>query len=150
MIAKCNFLFVYGTLLRADNEFGHYLCDHSKYHKKGKLKGLLYDIGDFPGAILQPKGQSYVHGSVYEVFTDEVLWVLDEYEGMGPSEVHPQEYTRQLADIETPDETITCWVYLYNWPLDDCPLISSGNYLEYKQLANPIKIKNLQKARVSA
>ncbi|RYZ99306.1 MAG: gamma-glutamylcyclotransferase [Sphingobacteriaceae bacterium] len=133
MSTNHNYLFVYGTLLKADNEFGHYLCDHSTYVKKGQFKGLLYDIGDFPGAVPHPDGESYVHGSIYEYFTDEVLWVLDEYEGLAPGEVHPQEYTRKLVDIETEDGKMNCWIYLYNWPVAQYYAIPSGDYLKHKQ-----------------
>ncbi|RYD89016.1 MAG: gamma-glutamylcyclotransferase [Sphingobacteriales bacterium] len=128
-------LFVYGTLLTAANPFGLYLHSHCKYLKKGKFNGKLYDIGHYPGALHVPGSEDYVHGSVWQIDNpDEVLKVLDPYEGISADNPHPQEYTRDLIAIETGDETLTCWVYLYNWPVQETSLIASGDYLQYKSV----------------
>jgi len=41
-------LFIYGTLLKDDNEHAVYLKNNSTFYSAGKLKGKLYDIGEYP------------------------------------------------------------------------------------------------------
>jgi gamma-glutamylcyclotransferase (GGCT)/AIG2-like uncharacterized protein YtfP len=125
-----NYLFVYGTLLDEKNQFGAYLKNHCSFFQQGKFRGKLYNIGNYPGAIAQPGGDTYVFGSIFILNdTDEILKILDEYEGVGPANPQPTEYTRELIGIEARDEFIKCWVYLYNRPVENLALIKDGRYL---------------------
>ena len=84
MESDCRYLFVYGTLLDNDNEFGAFLKKHSTYVSKGSFNGLLYDLGEYPGAIYKPGIKQQVHGSILLLNNDpEILSVIDEYEGYG-------------------------------------------------------------------
>jgi gamma-glutamylcyclotransferase (GGCT)/AIG2-like uncharacterized protein YtfP len=127
------YLFVYGTLLDDPNTFGRYVNDHCRFFKKGKFKGRLYDIGEYPGAIFEPGCDSSVMGSIL-IMNDpaEILKVLDDYEGVGDDCPQPNEYLRGLVDVDTDGNPISCWVYLYNWPVDKARLIDCGDYLLYK------------------
>src|ERR1700761_9864050 len=126
-------LFVYGTLLTADNEFGKLLTENCSFYKYGKFKGELYDVGEYRGAILNAAGDGYVHGCIYKLASAEViLKLLDEYEGISANDEPPHEYIREMVAIETENEPVSCWVYLYNWPVEGLVKISSGNYLQYK------------------
>ncbi|TFF39587.1 gamma-glutamylcyclotransferase family protein [Mucilaginibacter psychrotolerans] len=123
-------LFVYGTLLQKDNEFGIYLKKHCAFLSAGKIKGRLYDIGEYPGLMFDAAGY-FIHGNIYSVDTDDVLQVLDAYEGVGPLEDQPNLYQRINCPIVTNDGDKNAWVYVYNLPVEGSPEITSGNYLEY-------------------
>ncbi len=126
-----SFLFVYGTLLIKHNQFGAYLQSHCTLLNKGCIKGTLYDIGEYPGAVTDNSG-NYIYGSIYTIDRpDEVLPVLDEYEGISPNDPQPHEYLRLLLPIETEEGMITCWVYIYNWPVNGLRIIAGGDYLNY-------------------
>ena len=128
-----NFLFIYGTLLNSGNEFAVYLQKNSGLYGKGKFKGRLYDIGEYPGAVEDKNEKSYIHGSIVSLNTQDVLKLLDHYEGFGADEAQPNLFIRKLINAETTGGVIKCWAYLYNLPVDKLQLISSGDYLKYRK-----------------
>jgi gamma-glutamylcyclotransferase (GGCT)/AIG2-like uncharacterized protein YtfP len=136
METTSTYLFVYGTLLQPANEYARYLNTHCKLIRPAKFKGRLYDIGEYPGAIADANTDNYVYGSIF--FMDDtagVLQVLDDYEGIGPADPLPHEYTRQLFNVETDNGFMNCWIYFYALPIDQYYQILSGNYNQY--LSNP-------------
>lgn len=131
MDTQCLYLFVYGTLLDAGNEFGLFLRKHCSFVKKGKFKGRLYDMGEYPGAVADLRADSYVHGSIYLMAdASVVLEKLDDYEGYGNDQEQPNLFIRKLMEIETNARSIDCWVYLYNREVDKLTIIDSGEYLD--------------------
>ena len=125
------YLFVYGTLLDEKNEYGAYLKNNSIYYNEGKLQGELYDIGDYPGAINLTECDTWVHGLIFTVSDlSAVLKVLDDYEGFGEECAQPNEFVRKLLPVEADNDTINCWVYLYNLPVENFRHIKSGKYFE--------------------
>ncbi len=125
-------LFVYGTLLQPGNPFANYLNLNSTYLSRGKVKGILYDIGEYPGLIISNNAQNYVYGHIYKLHnTKQNLCVIDDYEGVGPEHEQPNLYRREIATIETQNRVIDTWIYRYNLPVDGLPLIASGNYAEF-------------------
>jgi gamma-glutamylcyclotransferase (GGCT)/AIG2-like uncharacterized protein YtfP len=123
-------LFVYGTLLSGQNGYGAYLQQHCIFLQPGKFKGKLYDMGEYPGAVIQEDSSQYVHGSVYQMDDPEkILAFIDDYEGFGNDQEQPNLFIRILKEIETPSEPIECWVYLYNLPVEQFTQIKSGRYL---------------------
>jgi len=126
------YLFVYGTLFVKDNEFAAHLLANSRFYAQGKLRGKLYDVGEYPGLTLVPNDDYFVYGNIYFMPDPEAtLKILDHYEGFGDNEAQPNEFVRQLATIESLGKLLTCWVYEYNLPVDDYPAILSGDYLDY-------------------
>ena|ERR1700754_225703 len=125
-------LFVYGTLLNSGNSYGAYLQQHCTFLQPGKFKGKLYDMGEYPGAIIQENGDQYVHGSIY--LMDEpkkILSFIDEYEGFGSDQDQPNLFIRILKEIETVTKPMDCWVYVYNLPVvGQLTEIKSGRYLK--------------------
>lgn len=112
------------------NEFGAYLNAKCSFYAEGRFKGRLYDIGEYPGAISDADGPYYVYGKIFLVNDpDNVLKQLDYYEGFGADEVKPNLFTRERMLIETSNEPVECWVYLYNLPVNGFRLIKSGRYL---------------------
>ncbi len=131
MDTLCLYLFVYGTLLDADNEFAVFMRKHCSFLKKGKFKGRLYDLGEYPGAVLDFKADGCVYGSIY--FMDNaplVLEKLDDYEGYGPDHEQPNLFIRRLVEIETNARPIDCWVYLYNRDVDGLKAIPDGTWVK--------------------
>lgn len=129
MESDCKYLFVYGTLLDAYNEFGAYLKSNSVYVSKGSFPGLLYNIGEYPGAIYQPGATGLVYGDIVLLNDDPtILKAIDAYEGVGEDEMQPNLYIRLLVPVTTTSGTIDCWVYLYNLPVDGFKQITPGKY----------------------
>ncbi|MDB5030709.1 gamma-glutamylcyclotransferase family protein [Mucilaginibacter sp.] len=125
-------LFVYGSLLNAGNEFAAYLSSNAHLHSTGKFKGKLYDIGEYPGAIINTDGTDEVTGSIYQLnYPGEALKILDDYEGFGTDQHQPNLFIRELLKVESTNGTIYCWIYLYNLPVDGLKQIKSGDYLDY-------------------
>jgi gamma-glutamylcyclotransferase (GGCT)/AIG2-like uncharacterized protein YtfP len=124
-------LFVYGTLLDNNNSYGAYLQQHCSLLQPGKLKGRLYDIGDYPGAIADAGSDHYVHGSIYLMDKPEmILEFIDDYEGFGDDQTQPNLFIRIQADIETDTSKVECWVYVYNLAVEHLLRIRSGRYLK--------------------
>jgi gamma-glutamylcyclotransferase (GGCT)/AIG2-like uncharacterized protein YtfP len=134
-----NLLFVYGTLMQPGNEFAIYLNTNCSFLSTGRTKGTLYDIGSYPGLIINSISASFVHGSIYKMNAPAViLKELDFYEGVGPDEEQPNLYTRKIKIIETDFGPHEAWVYIYNLPVYGYKVIPSGDYAEYiKQKKSP-------------
>jgi len=133
MKSICPHLFVYGTLLHGDNSYGDYLQQNCTLLKTGKFRGKLYDMGEYPGAILNENenDNQYVYGSIYLMDEPEkLLAFIDDYEGFGENQEQPNLFLRQLTSIETNTGTMECWVYLYNLSVTNLPQIPSGRYLK--------------------
>lgn len=129
MPQTCSYLFVYGTLLDHQNEFAGYLSSNCIFYAYGKIKGKLYDMGEYPGAILMADSENYVHGKIYLLNSvEKTLELLDDYEGYGPGQLQPNLFVRRVINVETSAGEVECWVYLYNLPVGGFKLIESGNY----------------------
>jgi gamma-glutamylcyclotransferase (GGCT)/AIG2-like uncharacterized protein YtfP len=125
-------LFVYGTLLIADNEFARYLTRNAAFCCAGKIKGKLYDVGHYPGLVIAAANNYHITGTIYRLRdADQVLKYLDPYEGYGEGEELPYLFVREALPIETAQGVLTCWIYLYNRPIEGLHLIESGDYLGY-------------------
>ena len=125
-------LFVYGTLLQSSNPFGSYLQNNSVWLCTGKFRGHLYDIGEYPGAVVNVYAETHVWGNLFTLTNSEHAFkILDEYEGFGSEFPEPNEFIRQVIEVETETDTVQCWTYLYNLPVTGLRRIESGNYEEY-------------------
>ncbi len=117
----------------SQNEFGLYLKRNAIFIDEGFAKGKLYNIGEYPGAILDNKGYQ-VKGKIYQLNNIETnLQVLDDYEGYGDDQLQPNLFIRRLLKIKTQNGHLKCWIYLYNLPINGLIEITSGDYLAYKQ-----------------
>ena len=87
------------------------------------MNGRLYDLGEYPGLLLNETDSPAV-GEVYEV-EDALLRELDEFEASS-------NYLRRQVTIFLGDQTKTGWAYepdLQFYSLRT--LIESGDWLEY-------------------
>lgn len=123
-------LFVYGTLLDDDNKYGVYLRGNSKFYSQATVKGKLYDIGEYPGAVLSGGG-GLIYGVILQMDDPETaLLLLDIYEGFGASQPQPNEFVRVQSEAQTPSGPVNCWIYLYNLSVYCLILIESGRYIK--------------------
>lgn len=129
METDCKYLFIYGSLLNAANEFGAYLRKCSTNYCKGSFKGVLYDMGEYPGAVDDMLSNKKVWGKIRLLNSPgEALKIIDSYEGFGPGEQHPNLFIRKLIPIQTNQGIVECWVYLYNLSITGFKQIVSGRY----------------------
>ena len=125
-------LFVYGTLLQPGNSFANYLKENGSFVSPGKIRGLLYDIGEYPGAVITADTDSFIYGSIFRLTNPiQNLRVIDNYEGYGLGQEVPDLYIRNEVLIETDKHIVKAWIYLYNLPVKGLRRIASGNYAEY-------------------
>lgn len=122
-------LFVYGTLLDKDNEFGAYLSANSVFISEGEIRGRLYDLGEYPAAVVDDREENFVYGKIYQLRNAaDIIEALDDYEGIGDANPKPNEYKREQHPIETNKGDTFCWIYLYNLDSKDLKQITSGRY----------------------
>ena len=95
---------------------------------EGFVRGELYDLGGYPGAVADPSAIGKIVGTVIELPEDEgVLERLDAYEGFDPKTPETSEYIRerQIVELKT-GGTLECWFYRYNRKPRDGTQVESG------------------------
>jgi gamma-glutamylcyclotransferase (GGCT)/AIG2-like uncharacterized protein YtfP len=95
---------------------------------EGFVRGVLYDLGGYPGAVADPGAKGRIIGTVMELPDDEgVLARLDAYEGFDPEAPKTSEYIRERQAVELKaGGTVECWFYRYNLPASSTQVIDSG------------------------
>ncbi len=103
-------IFVYGTLLKGQRNYHHYLSPREPV-SKGTLEGYaLYDLGTFPGIV---PSEEKVKGEVYLVDSKE-LASIDRLEGEGNLYLREREKIELSSGIK-----IEAFVYFYNRDVDE-------------------------------
>jgi gamma-glutamylcyclotransferase (GGCT)/AIG2-like uncharacterized protein YtfP len=96
---------------------------NSKFVAAAKVSGSLYDLGPYPGLLLDGSN-SLVTGEVYEV-ADETLSEMDEFEASS-------NYWRKQVEITLGTDRKVCWTYEPNPEFYSLHrLITSGDWIEY-------------------
>jgi gamma-glutamylcyclotransferase (GGCT)/AIG2-like uncharacterized protein YtfP len=130
-------LFVYGTLR---NNYGHKLYsilrDNFELIGKGVIKGKLFDIGKYPGAVISKTDNNNIVGELYQAKNneaiDQALKKLDKYEGYDAHNLLSSEYVRKRKFVKLKNgKKALSWVYLYNRPVKNKRLIESGDYIHH-------------------
>lgn len=126
-------IFVYGTLLKqAGNMMATYLKTNGEFLGEAMMPGLLYKVDFYPGALYDPELDRMVIGEVYQLKgVEKVLEVLDTYEGYDHEDDESSLFVRREVRVLMGAETISCWAYLYNNPVDKLTPILSGDFLKY-------------------
>lgn len=132
---KVNKIFVYGSLRSG---FRHPAYEYvSKYFKlvsEGKVKGCLYDMGNFPAAM-PCNEDAFIIGELYELNEGaDFNWAieqLDEYEGLCPEEGEQPMYRREIANVNFNGQSTTAWIYWFNGNVEGHPVIASGDVLQF-------------------
>ncbi len=125
-----NHLFVYGTLLpgSAPTEIAHAAAQLHPIGE-GSVRGRLYDLGHYPGLILDPSGQP-VFGIVFQIPDDPaVLQAIDDYEEFFADMPQASQFLRTRARVMlTTGAAIECWIYVYNRDVSGTRLIRNGRW----------------------
>jgi gamma-glutamylcyclotransferase (GGCT)/AIG2-like uncharacterized protein YtfP len=93
---------------------------------EGRVGGVLYDLGKFPGAVLDAASSGRIVGTVYRLPEDgETLRALDAYEGFEPDCVEASLFVRVKSAVEMADGvTVPCWIYVYNRDTETLPAVN--------------------------
>jgi gamma-glutamylcyclotransferase (GGCT)/AIG2-like uncharacterized protein YtfP len=110
-------LFVYGTLA-PDKAPAEIASDVARLKRvgRGSIRGEIRDLGDYPGAVLDAKSATKIHGSVYELPDDpSLLSRLDEYEEYDSAKPQKSLFLRERKLVAMEDGSQRyCWIYTYN------------------------------------
>ena len=97
----------------------------------GFVRGTLYDLGSYPGAVLDENSSNRIFGTVFRLPAgSNVLPSLDAYEGFDAQVPGRSLFVRRLHPVCLNDgATNTCWIYEYNGPNEHARVIESGIYV---------------------
>jgi gamma-glutamylcyclotransferase (GGCT)/AIG2-like uncharacterized protein YtfP len=97
---------------------------------EGSVRGVLYDLGGYPGAVADPSAKGRIAGTVMELPEDDgVLARLDAYEGFDPQAPTTSEYIRERQAVELKTGgTVECWFYRYNRKPRETPVVENGEW----------------------
>jgi len=98
----------------------------------GFLRGVLYDLGGYPGAVPDANATGRIYGTVMQLPDDpDLLRALDAYEEIDPLAPQASEYVRELREVElAAGGTLECWFYHYNGPANEAQVIATGVWLK--------------------
>ena len=128
------FLFVYGTLRKhSGGDLYHVLARNAAFVGDGTVQGRLYSLGEYPGLVLARTPTDTVKGEVYRIAglsLNEVLALLDEYEGCGQRDPEHHEYRRTIIPVRIDNQnTIRAWAYVLNRDTQGLRRIHSGDFI---------------------
>ena len=122
------FLFVYGTLRP-----GHAPAEVAaaaaqlRLVGEGSVAGELYDLGHYPGAILNNNSGPRISGLLFELPEDEaVLRAIDDYEEFIPELPAASQFLRVQCEAECAGAGVTCWIYTFARSLAGARRIDDG------------------------
>lgn len=121
-----DYLFVYGTLRRGTAiPAQHALERLSTFSGTGTFRGVLYDLGPYPGACRSRNPKACVRGDLYRVHDpDRLFSFLDAYEG--------RLFRRERVTVRSATGArVRAWIYLYRGPLRGEAIIEGGDYLAH-------------------
>jgi gamma-glutamylaminecyclotransferase len=114
-------LFVYGTLKQGFH--AHFLLKKAPAALYGEIRTRpeyhLYDVGSFPGLILDVASQGGVTGELYEV-PQSAFKDLDRYECVGTGL-----FKREIIELE---DGTKAYAYLFNSDLENASKVESGRW----------------------
>ncbi len=129
-ILEKQFIFVYGSLKRnIANPMGAMMRAHANYMAEAIIAGRIYDLGPYPGLVLEDCGTA-VYGELYEIVRpNALLSLLDAYEGCSEEDQQPHEFSRVLATVrDNEGQDYRAWVYVYQGAVDPQWVLTSGYY----------------------
>jgi gamma-glutamylcyclotransferase (GGCT)/AIG2-like uncharacterized protein YtfP len=125
-------LFAYGTLIPGcEPAQMNAICTRMELIGEGTVRGILYDLGQFPGVV---EGDGLVRGVVLRVPPD--AWpAMDAYEGCpipgGDDGLFKRIPTRATLDT---GEKVACWLYVYARDVRGRRAVESGDWRRRRSL----------------
>lgn len=128
-------IFVYGSLRSGfQSPAYNYISKYFTLVGNAKVKGLLFDMGDYPVAI-STNDEKFIVGELYNIKNQEAfdfaIAQLDDYEGMNAEEGEETFYKRTVEDIYIDNTIEKAWVYWFIGNVENKPVVASGDVLEY-------------------
>lgn len=126
-------LFVYGTLLPECNlSISTQFVKEAEFIGHGYVFANLYDLGEYPGMVLDLSYEHKVFGHIYRLKSPEkTLLLLDEYEDINPLFPENNEYIRAEVKVISQNRVLNAYAYLYLNDVLPLKKIHSGDYLSY-------------------
>lgn len=112
--------------LGAMDELG--ISDRLRYVGPCTVTGELFDLGRFPG---MRHGDGRVIAELHALLDDEVIQVLDEFEGYSAARPRESLYLREAITLIAPSG-VEAWVYTYNEVPDASMRITSGDWRAHR------------------
>jgi gamma-glutamylcyclotransferase (GGCT)/AIG2-like uncharacterized protein YtfP len=125
-----DYLFAYGTLADDTPQEIAATMRRLKFVGEGFVSGRLYDIGAYPGAVLDDTHGDKVFGKIFELPADgSLLERLDEYEGFDSQRPTTSLFLRKRTAINRRNRPpLAGWVYEYNGDVKSASIIKTGRY----------------------
>lgn len=114
-----------GSLPREARDAAAFLSAAGERAAAATLPGRLHAVAWYPGLVIGRDAPDAVYGELWRLSDPGVALIrLDAYEG--------GEYHREIVDVRADDGAIvSAWVYVYDAPLGDAPVIDSGDYAHW-------------------
>jgi gamma-glutamylcyclotransferase (GGCT)/AIG2-like uncharacterized protein YtfP len=126
-----SYLFAYGTLQPdyAPPAIAHAVAKLRPIGE-GFANGVLYDLGGYPGAVLDSSTDQTITGLVLQLPEDaNSLREIDAYEEFNPAAPDTSQFIRVLHPVVlATGETLQCWIYVYNRDHGSARILTDGVY----------------------
>jgi len=135
-------LFVYGSLRSGFHHAAYqYLSKYFHLIGDAKVKGKLYDNGEYPVA-LPANDEHFIIGELYEINDSAefayAIGQLDDYEGLFAEEGETPLFKRETVIVYCNNQQYAAWIYWFNGAVDGLPEIATGDVLLYLQQKNKL------------
>lgn len=108
---------------------------HAEFIAKATMRGRLYQLAGYPGAVDSTDCADQVIGDLYRIRRAKALFaILDDYEQCSAKFAKPHEYRRLLRQVNLADgRQFQAWVYLYNRDVRYLTQIVSGDFFRARR-----------------
>lgn len=138
-------IFTYGTLMSSvDVPLGHTertrIRQQCRFAGVASFRGVLLDVGVWPGAIPDTLAPGRVHGELWTLPADPtaLLAMLDRYEGCAEDQSRPYSYQRRKMRVRlAAGRRVTAWVFIWIADSKSLPVIESGRWRPKLPVAAP-------------
>lgn len=123
-------LFVYGALRKGFHAHGLMQGFHARFLGTGWVKGRLYDLGKYPGALESTAYADRVHGEIYLLSrAADAFRALDRLEGFDPANPGGNLFERKETTVKLAGgREMRAWIYWLPRVRACGRRIVSGNY----------------------
>jgi len=123
-------IFVYGTLRKGFVPHSYLHGWSVRFLGEGTIAGILYDLGEYPGAVPSDDPDNEIRGELYELTDPEnQLRVLDGIEEFDSAQPETSLFVRKSARVRLrTGKEVAAWVYFLPRKPRNARLIASGDF----------------------